>query len=453
MKPIKIPTQPKDKRLKNFHEVELGFMKKVAIDEARKFPQSHDPSCQPKCPLGINILEFIRLLREGEVHEAYRKIREHSDLPGICGRICLAPCEEEFIIGGKRVPIDVRALERFVADHGRPKFFGRDKLTCAKERVAIIGSGPSGLSAAAVLARELYCVTVFESLPELGGVLRYGVPEFRLPKSALDAEISQIRDLGVDFEVNMTFGQNFSYQDLLDQDFSTVLLAVGKSYPKFLDLPGTDAQGVFYAQELLLKLNFVQQSFESEFNRKLGEKVLILGDQGLALDCARVCRRLGKNVKMVFSRTVDDLDIHRNEFDYANEEGVEFQIMMAPKAVKVDEKNMVVGLECSKMDFAEQNGQWVLMPVPESETVLEADSIIVANGYKVNPALKRMLPDLKFRRDGTVWIDEETGQTSIEKVFAAGDLVDPREHILDSIVAGKWAAEQIIKFFSLGCDA
>lgn len=448
MKPIKIPAQPVGKRLKNFREVELGFTKKTAIDEARKFPQSHDPSCQPKCPLGINILEFVRLLREGEVGEAYRKIRENSDLPGMCGRICLAPCEEEFIIGGEKMPIDVRALERYVADHGRPRFFGRKKLTCAKDRIAIIGSGPAGLSAAAILARELYCVTVFESLPKLGGVLRYGIPELRLSNAGLDAEISLIRDLGVDFQTNMTFGQNITFDGLMEQGFSAVLLAVGKSHPEFLDIPGTDAQGVFYAQELLLKLNFSEEVFEREFSTKLGEKVLILGDQSLALDCARACRRLGKDVSVVFQRTEEELDVHRNELEYAKEEGIVLQKMMKPIEVKVDDENHAAGLKCSKMDFADKNGEWVLMPVPESDTVLETDAVVIACGYDVNPLLKRTLPDLNCNDDGTIWIDGETGQTSIEKIFAAGDVVDPREHVLDSMVSGKWSAEQIIKFLS-----
>lgn len=448
MKPIFIPTQSINKRLQNFREVELGFSKKTAIDEARKFPQSHDPSCQPKCPLGIQILEFVRLLREGEVNEAYKKIRESNDLPGVCGRVCLAPCEEEFIVGGKKMPIDVRALERFVADHGRPKFFGRDKLTCAKDRVAIIGSGPAGLSAAAMLARELYCVTVFESLPLLGGVLRYGVPEFRLPNNVLDAEICQIRDLGVDFQTNMVFGQNIIFEELMGQGFSAVLLALGKSHPEFLDIPGTDAQGVFYAQELLLRLNFSEGVFEREFGRKLGQNVLVLGDQSMALDCARACRRLRKNVSIVFSGTEEDMDAHRNEFGYSKEEGVGFHAMMRPIAVEVNDHSQVAGLKCQRMDFAEKNGQWVLVPVPGAETVLSADSIVIAQGYNVNPMIKRVLPELEFNKDGTVFLNEETGRTSVPKVFAAGDLVDAREHILDAMVSGKWAAEQMMEFLT-----
>lgn len=448
MQPIMISKQSIGKRLKDFQEVELGFSKRVAIDEARKFPQSHDPSCQPKCPLGVQILEFVRCLREGQIHDAYKKIRENNDLPGICGRICLAPCEEEFIVGGKKMPIDVRALERFASDHGRPKIFGRDKLTCAKERVAIIGSGPAGLSAAAVLARELYCVTVFESLPLLGGVLRYGVPEFRLAKNNLDVEIDQIRDLGVDFQANTTLGTNVTFAQLMEQGFSSVLLAIGKSHPKFLDLPGTDAQGVFYAQEILLRLNFSESVFRQEFGGKLGKKVVIVGNQNMALDCARACRRLGKDVSMVFTGTDEDLDVHRNELSYGKEEGVDFQTMMTPLFVDVDERGNVQGLKCQKMDFAERNDQWMLMPVPGEEYLIEADSVIIAKGFEINPLLKRIFPDLKFNKDGTVWIDEKTGKTSVEKVFAAGDLIDPREHILDSMVSGKWVAEKIIQALS-----
>ncbi len=448
MKPTPVSLQAVKKRLKNFSEVEIGFSKKVAIDEARKFPQSHVPSCQPKCPLGIDILEFVRLLREGDVNEAYKKIRERSDLPGVCGRICLAPCEEEFIVAGKKTPIDVRALERFVADHGRPKIFGRQKLTCAKQRVAVIGSGPAGLSAAALLARELYCVTVFESLPLLGGVLRYGIPEFRLPAGVLDAEIDQIRDLGVDFQANTVIGQTLTIDDLFKQGFSAVLLTVGKSYPQFLDLSGSDSPGVFYAQELLLKLKFNPAVFAHEFGGKLGRKVLIIGNGGLALDCARVCRRLDKEVSIVFPGTEEELGIHRNELAQACEEGVALETMVVPLAVETDDRDQVTGLKCRRMDFADKDGQWKLVPVPQSEMTIKADSIMIAKGCRVNPALKKMLPGLRFNKDGTVWLDGKTGQTFVPRVFAAGDLVDGREHVLDAMVSGKWAAEQIKAFLS-----
>ena len=452
MKPTKVPTQPVQKRIANFHEVELGFSKKVAVEEARKFPQSHTPSCQPKCPLGVDILDFIRLLREGDFFEAYKKIREENDLPAVCGRICLAPCEEEFVVAGKKMPIDVRALERFAADHGRPKFFGREKLTCAKERVAVIGSGPAGLSAAALLAREYYCVTVFESLPVLGGVLRYGIPEFRLSQGVLDAEISQIRDLGVEFQTNVTVGQTVTCEQLFDQGFAAVLLAAGRSRPRFLDIPGTDAAGVFYAQEILLKLNFSEAVFEREFGQGLGHQVVVIGSQGMALDCARACRRLGKEVALVFPGTEADVDIHRNEVAYAKEEGVGFQAMLQPAAVELGAEGQVKGLRCVRMDFADKKGQWVLVPVPGTETVLPADAVIVAQGSDVNPLVRRMLPGLKCNPDQTLWIDAETGETSVPKVFATGDLVDARGRVLDAMVSGKWAAEKIIKCLTVGRD-
>ncbi len=448
MKPTLVPTLPAAKRVNHFSEVELGFSKRVAVEEARKFPQSHVPSSQPKCPLGINILEFVRFLREGNVAEAYRRIRQHSALPGVCGRICLAPCEEEFSVGNKKIPIDVRALERFVADHGRPKFLGRDKLTCAKQRVAVIGSGPAGLSAAAVLARELYCVTVYESLPLLGGVLRYGIPEFRLPNNVLDAEISQIRDLGVEFVTNTVIGRNVMMDDLFEQGFSAVVLAVGKSHPKFLDIPGTDAQGVFYAQEILMGLNLSPEAFGREFGARLGKEVLVIGSQSIAVDCARACRRIGKQVSIVFAGTESEVDAHRNEIFYSREEGVGFQTLIKPLAIQVDLSGHVAGLTCIHMDFAEKNGQWILMPVPGSDEHLPADSVVIAQGQNVNPSIRGMLPGLKFNADGTVWIDEQTGQTSVSKVFAAGDMVDAKEHILDAMVCGKWAAEQVIASFS-----
>jgi len=448
MKPTPVPVQPAAKRLKNFSEVETGFSKRVAVDEARKFPQSHIPSSQPKCPLGINILEFIRLLREGDMHGAYKKIREESCLPAVCGRLCLAPCEQEYVIGGKKMPIDVRALERFTADHGRPGFLGRDRLTCAKQPVAVIGSGPAGLSAAAILARELYCVTVYESLPQLGGILCYGVPEFRLPKSVLDAEIGQVRDLGVEFLTDVTIGANMTVDDLFAKGFSAVILAAGRSHPKLFDLPGTDAQEVFYAQEVLMKLNGSPDVFVREYGQKIGSRVLVIGSHGEALDCARACRRLGKQAAVVFPGTESDIEAHRNEILYSREEGVDFQTLLKPRAVELDNAGRVKGLTCGRMDFAEKNGQWVLMPVPGAEEVIPADTIILAQGHDVNARWKKSLPGLRFQTDKTVWTDATTGQTSVPGVFAAGDMAGAGGSILSAMISGKQAAGQVIRFLN-----
>jgi len=446
MKPATTSAQSVEKRLKNFREVDSGLSKRQAIEEARNFPQSHDPSCRPKCPLGVNIPEFVRLLREGQISDAYKKIREANMLPGICGRLCLAPCEEEFVIGGRKMPVDIRALERFVADHGRPRLFGRDKLTCAGQRVAVIGSGPSGLSAAATLARDLYCVTVFESQPLPGGVLRYGIPGFRLPVSVLDAEISQLRDLGVQFRMNETLGCNVCVSDLQRQGFAAVLLATGRPAPALADIPGDDAQGVFYAQELLLKLSWSEDIFVQEFSKKLGDSVLIVGGQDMALDCARACRRIGKHVGLVFAGTEEDVNAHRVELEHCKEEGVILHMMLKPLKVEMNDKGGATGLRCRKMDFAERSGQWVLMPVPGAEQVLSADAVVIAGRRSISPALRKIFPDLKILKDQTVHVDEQTGLTSLPGVFAAGDLIDAREHVLDAMTSGVWAAQQIIQY-------
>ncbi|MFP4472909.1 MAG: FAD-dependent oxidoreductase [Candidatus Omnitrophota bacterium] len=450
MKPTPVPAQSPAKRLRNFQEVELGFSKRTAVDEARKFPQSHVPTFQPKCPLGINILEFVRLLREGDIPEAYKKIREASDLPGICGRVCRAPCEADFVIGGKKVPLDVRALERFVADNGRPKFFGRDNLTCSRERIAVIGSGPAGLSAAALLAKQHYCVTIFESLPQPGGVLRYGLPEFRISRPALDAEISQIRDLGVDLQTDCHFGRTITPDDIFEEGYAALLLAVGRSRPSLQSIPGSDARGVIYANELLMNLNCEEQNFHHSFARRLGEKISVLGDQALALDCARICRRLGKDVRLVCEGAEDSLDAHRNDIEYARQEGVLFETLSRAKEICVSSSGEVSGVRVIRMDYAdpEANGQWVLVPAPDSETVLEADTVIVAKGHEVSKTIQRAVQGLKMNEDGTIRLDEDTGQTSVPRVFAAGDCADPQQHVLDAMVCGKWAAERIMAFLA-----
>ncbi len=448
MQTTPIPIQDCEKRLKNFREVELGFLKKTAIEEARRFPQSRVPGRQPKCPLGIDILEFVRFLREGETSEAYEKIREKNDLPGVCGRICSAPCEEDFVVGGKQMPIDVRALERFAADHGRPRFFAKKQCEPQGVMVAIVGSGPAGLSAAALLARAGFRVTVFESLPHLGGILRYGVANMRLSSDVLNAEIEVIRGLGVQFQTNCCIGRTVTLEELSEQGFAAVLLAVGRQYPAPLKDPGMDAHHVICASEVLLKLGASQKNFVMEFQRRLGQQIVVIGDHELALDCARACLRLeGKQVTMVFPRAEEDLFCHRNEVEQARAEGVIFEAMTQFQNVCLNDQGDVCAVECSRMDYAEQEGQWIVMPVPDSEVKIAADTVIMTQGQTVNPDVKNISPQIKLSRSGFLNANLETACV-YQNVFAAGHAVIPQDGIVYAMRSGRHAAEKMIDFLS-----
>ena len=450
MKTTPIPVQNCEKRLKNFSEVELGFSKKIAVDEARLFPQSSSPGRQPRCPLGIDILGFVRCLREGEISAAYDKIREKNELPGVCGRVCSAPCEEDFIIGGKQMEVDVRALERFAAVHGRPRLFRRKQYEQQGAMVAVVGSGPAGLSAAACLARSGFRVTVFESLPQLGGMLRYGVAGFRLSKDILNAEIEMIRDLGVQFQANCCIGRTVTLEELYQQGFAAVLLAVGRQYPAPLKDQGTDAHHVICASEVLLKLGASEENFIREFQHRLGHTIVVIGDHELALDCARACRRLkDKKVKLVFARTEEDLLCHRNEIEQAKAEGVEFEAMMHFQKVCLSDDGDVCGIQCGRMDYADQDGQWRLMPVPDSQVVVEADTVIMTRGQTVNQDIFKISSFAKLTREGFLAVDPETSRVH-DNIFAAGHAVMAQDGIVYAMRSGVHAAEKIIEFLSGG---
>ncbi len=277
--------QPKQKRTKNFNEVSLGYSKKVAVEESRRCPQCADPVCVNACPIGINIPGFIRRLREGNVGGAYELIREQNPLPSICGRICLAPCELACILNEEKNPIGIRALERYAADNRSRS--GRKEASNRGMKIAIVGSGPAGLSAAAVLAQKGYQVRIFESMDQPGGVLRYGIPEFRIPNKILEAEINEIKALGVEIETNCMIGNTKTMDDLKTEGYVAILLAMGAGIPKFMEVPGSHLGGVYYGEEFLMRIN---QKRSTQF--PLGNKIVVIGSGNTALDCARVAVRL-----------------------------------------------------------------------------------------------------------------------------------------------------------------
>lgn len=399
------------------------------------------------CPIGIDIPGFIRLLREGDTVGALNRIREQNVLPGVCGRICLAPCETACIYNDQEASIGIRALERFAADNGRAKFSGgRHAMPALNgKKVAIIGSGPSGLVAAAALARKGFGVTIFEALPKAGGALRYGIPEFRLPSRVLDAEIREIESMGVGIRTNVIVGKTVTADELTSQ-FQAVLLATGSGSPKPVDLPGNHLIGVYFAQEFLMRMNmFNAASYpKSSTPALLGSGVAVFGSGPKAFDCARLALRLGKKVSVVFPGLEEEAALYPQDRKDAVNEGVKIESLTRPLEILATKENAVAGIRCERLDFTDDsNGHWDVKAVPGSEFILEADTVILAGPSKPSDAVKRLWPALQFNDDGTVWVEPNTGGTSVKNVFASGNVATGAGPIVDAIASGKRAAEHI----------
>lgn len=444
-------TQPGQKRIRNFNEVSLGFSKKTTFEEARRCPQCANPVCIKGCPLGINIPGFIRQLREGNWHDAQAQIKEESWLPAVCGRICSAPCEVACVLNEEEAPIAIRALERFASDYGRTHLSKQKKSPTGDKRIAIVGAGPAGLTAAAQLAKKGYPVTILESQDKPGGVLRYGIPEFRLPKKILDHEIEEICRLGVEIKTNFFIGQILSLQDFFTQGFSSILLATGAGRPKFMDLPGSHLGGVYYGEEFLMRVNGRGTIGRGPAAFPIGEKVVVIGSGNTALDCARLGVRLGRNVTLMFRRTEEEMRVRREEREYGKEEGVRFEPLLKPFEILGNTRNFVSGLKCVRMDYADSEGKgsWELIPVPDSEFVLETDTVIIAIGHEPN-ALQALRGDisLKLKEDGSIWIDEQTGMTSHQGIFACGNAAANAGPVVEAMASGKNVAEKIDQYLS-----
>jgi glutamate synthase (NADPH/NADH) small chain len=440
--------QPKERRVKNFSEVSFGFTKTVAQTEARRCPQCADPTCNPGCPLGIDIPAFIRALREGDATAALNKIKEKNPLPGVCGRVCLAPCETSCVFNDENAAVGIRALERFAADNGRGKFTGARIMPPSKNKtVAIVGSGPSGLVAASELAQKGYGVTIFEALPQAGGIMRYGIPEFRLPSKTLDAEITDIQVLGVTIQTNTIVGEMITFDELTAR-FDAVLLATGTGSPQ-PSLAGDHLIGVYYAQEFLMRVNLLSAANypKTPTPALLGHKVAVIGAGYAALDCARAVLRLGKKASIVFAGLEEEIEVYPQERKDAIDEGVKLESLTRPLEIIATPENAVAGLKCERLDIAEDaSGKLDLKVVPGSEFTLEADTVILAGDSQASSALKRYLPNLVWNPDGTVRVNDVTGLTSLKNIFATGNLAAGAGILVDAMANGKRAAQQIADY-------
>jgi len=444
-----MPKQKPEERVKNFFEVALGFSKEQALLEAKRCLQCKKPFCVEGCPVQINIPAFIKLIAEGKFEEAIKKIKEKNNLPAVCGRVC--PQETQFeavcILNKKKMAINIGSLERFAADHETTtrKITGSNKAT-KSDKVAVVGSGPAGLTAAADLAKLEYNVTMFESLHLPGGVLMYGIPEFRLPKKIVLQEVEYIKSLGVDFRPNVLIGKTYTIDELFKQGFKAIFVAVGAGLPQFMRIPGENANRVYSANEFLTRMNLMKAYKFPEYATpiNIGEKIAVVGAGNVAFDCARVAMRLGKDVTLVYRRSEQEMPARAEEIENAREEGLKFKLLTQPTEILVDDKGFVNGMKCLQMQLGEPDASGRRRPIPikNSEFILDVDTVIVAIGQNPNPLLYKSTPKLKVNEEGTIWVDENL-MTSIPGVFAGGDIITGADTVISAMGAGKKAAAAI----------
>ena len=454
----KVPVREQDAaaRAKNFDEVCLGYNKEEAMEEAQRCINCKNAKCIKGCPVAINIPAFIEQVKLGNIEEAYQIISESSALPAVCGRVCPqeSQCEGECIRGIKGEPISIGKLERFVADWARENGI---KPNPAKEKlgkkVAVIGSGPAGLTCAGDLARLGYDVTIFEALHEAGGVLVYGIPEFRLPKEDVVAkEIANVEALGVKIEKNVIIGKSVTIDELMEEeDFEAVFIGSGAGLPKFMGIPGENANGVFSANEYLTRSNLMK-AFNEESNTPImrGKKVAVVGGGNVAMDAARTALRLGAEVHIVYRRSEEELPARVEEVHHAKEEGIIFDLLTNPVEILEDENNWVRGMRCIKMELGEPDSSGRRRPVevPGSEFEMELDTVIMSLGTSPNPLISSTTEGLETNKWKCIVADEEFGRTSKEGVFAGGDAVTGAATVILAMGAGKAAAKGIHEYLS-----
>ncbi|MBI4309847.1 MAG: FAD-dependent oxidoreductase [Candidatus Omnitrophica bacterium] len=443
--------QPRQRRVSNPYEVVLGFGKKENLDESRRCPQCAQPVCLKGCPLGIDIPGFIRLLREDDTAAALERIRRENPFPAICGRICPAPCEPACIFYEDGTPIAIRDLERYAADFGRGKLQKEKNAPADKgKKVAIIGAGPSGMAAAWYLARAGYGVTLFEAMHEPGGLLRYGVPEFRLPQKILDEYTMELKGMGVRIETNILAGGTEPVLDILGRGYAAMLLTVGAGVPDLTDFPGHNLGGVYYAEEFLMRAQSGAKAKVLETGRDLmlGAQTAVLGFGPSALDAARLAVRLGQQVDLIFGGPEEELGVHADDLKAAVEEGVKVHAPVKPLGIEPDARGFAGAVACRRLEMVEQDGKLSLQPVADGEILIEAQTVILSHGRRPNPFLRRGLPQLQYNDNGTLWVDAQTGLTNLENIFAAGNAVTGAGPVVDAIAGGKAAAKKIMEFLS-----
>ncbi|OGC06826.1 glutamate synthase (NADPH), homotetrameric [candidate division WOR-1 bacterium RIFOXYD2_FULL_36_8] len=453
----KMNERSNSERIKDFQEVPLGYTVDQAISEARRCIQCKNPQCVKGCPVEIDIPGFLRFIVQGNFEAAVKKIKETNALPAVCGRVCPQEeqCELKCILGVKGESVGIGNLERFVADWERENVKAKQISLSkgAKDEIAVVGSGPAGLTCAGDLARLGYKVTIFESLHVTGGVLTYGIPEFRLPKKIVELEIDYIKSLGVEIKTDMLIGNVYSIEELLKK-YKAIFIGSGAGLPKFMKIPGENLDGVYSANEYLFRVNMMKAWKFPEYLTpiKIGKKVAVVGGGNVAMDAARVSLRLGaEEVYIVYRRSQEQMPARKEEIHRAVEEGIIFKNLTLPIAYYADENGWVKEVECIQMELFEPDSSGRRRPVPikESNFKISVETVIVAIGNSPNPLIPYRTPDLKTESWGGVVITEE-GATSILGVFAGGDIVRGAATVISAMGDGKRAAKAIHKKLSFG---
>jgi len=442
---------PKE-RIHNFEEVPLGYTPEEAIAEAERCLQCRRAPCIEGCPVQINIPKFIKEIREGNFRAAITTIKETNNLPAICGRVCPqeTQCQANCTLGKKYEPVAIGRLERFVADW---EYENGVEIPAVSDpsgfRVAVVGSGPAGLTCAADLRRFGHEVTIFEALHEPGGVLMYGIPEFRLPKRIVRAEIENLLKMGVELRLNVVVGRTVTIDELFQQGYQAVFVGSGAGLPKFLGIPGENLIGIYSANEFLTRVNLMRAYLFPQYDTpvKVGRVVAVVGGGNVAMDAARTALRLGaERVVVLYRRTEAEMPARREEIHHAKEEGVEFQFLVNPVRF-IGDQGRVAGVECIRMELGEpdESGRRRPIPVPNSNFVVPVDTVIVAIGNDPHPLIPRTTPGLKTTNHGTIVADAD-GRTSREGVFAGGDIVTGAATVISAMGAGKRAARAIHEY-------
>ncbi len=454
LKRVPVKEQDPSVRATNFDEVCLGYNLEEAKQEGSRCLQCKNPKCVAGCPVSINIPEFIKEICNGDVEAAFNVISKYSALPAVCGRVCPQEnqCEQRCIRGIKGDPVSIGKLERFVADWARENGIKPVKPQKTNgHKVAVIGAGPSGLTCAGDLAKMGYEVTIFEALHEPGGVLVYGIPEFRLPKeTVVKAEIENVKALGVKIETNVIIGRSITIDELMeDEGFEAVYIASGAGLPKFMGIPGENANGVFSANEYLTRSNLMK-AFDSSYDTPIiaGKKVAVIGGGNVAMDAARTALRLGADVTIVYRRSEEELPARKEEVHHAKEEGVKFRLLTNPKEILVNENGWVSGMRCVQMELGEPDSSGRRKPMEKegSDFIIEVDTVIMALGTSPNPLISSTTEGLVTNKYRCIVANEVDGSTSKEGVFAGGDAVTGAATVILAMGAGKAAAKGIDQY-------
>ncbi len=454
----KVPVREQDPqvRAKNFEEVCLGYNMEEAQEEAVRCLNCKNAKCVAGCPVSIDIPNFIAQVKAGDIKEAYRIISESSALPAVCGRVCPqeSQCEGKCIRGIKGEPISIGKLERFVADWARENGISPEKPEKKNgKKVAVIGSGPAGVTCAGDLAKLGYDVTIFEALHEPGGVLVYGIPEFRLPKqSVVKPEIENLKKLGVKIETNVVIGKSTTIDELMEEEgFEAVFVGSGAGLPKFMGIPGENANGVFSANEYLTRSNLMK-AFEEDYDTPIvaGTKVAVVGGGNVAMDAARTALRLGAEVHIVYRRSEEELPARVEEVHHAKEEGIIFDLLTNPVEILVNENGWVKGMRCIRMELGEPDASGRRRPVeiPGSEFELELDTVIMSLGTSPNPLISSTTEGLEVNKYKCIIAEAENGKTTKEGVYAGGDAVTGAATVILAMEAGKAGAKGIHEYLS-----